>query len=50
MNRSRRVVLDTCTLVSAALYTGSVPDQARSKIPTFEDVRSIEELVKQVDI
>lgn len=28
MNRNRRVVLDTSTLVSAALYTGSIPDQS----------------------
>jgi len=31
MSRIRRVVLDTSTLVSATLRTGSIPDQALSK-------------------
>ena len=31
MSRNRRVVVDTSTLVSAALFTGSIPDQALSK-------------------
>ena len=31
MNRPQRVVLDTSTLVSAALRTGSIPDQALLK-------------------
>jgi hypothetical protein len=31
MSQIRRVVIDTCTLVSAALRVGSVPDQALSK-------------------
>ena len=31
MNRPRRVVLDTSTLVSAALRTGSIPEQALLK-------------------
>jgi len=45
MNRSRRVVLDTSTLVSAALYTGSVPDQALSKaLQSFDLCVSVETL------
>ena len=30
MSRNRRVVVDTSTLVSAALFTGSIPDQVLS--------------------
>jgi putative PIN family toxin of toxin-antitoxin system len=43
MSRNRRVVLDTCTLVSAALYTGSVPDQALSRaLESFDLCASVE--------
>ena len=38
MSRNRRVVLDTSTLVSAALYTGSVPDQVLSKALEYHDL------------
>jgi putative PIN family toxin of toxin-antitoxin system len=47
MSHSRRVVLDTSTLVSAALYTGSIPDQALSKALEFFDLcASVETLVE----
>jgi len=47
MNRNRRVVLDTSTLVSAALFTGSLPDQALSKALEFFDLcASVETLAE----
>lgn len=47
MSRSRRVVLDTSVLVSAALYTGSVPDQALSKALESSDLcASVETLAE----
>jgi len=47
MSRGRRVVLDTSTLVSAALYTGSVPDQALSKVlKSFGLCASVETLAE----
>ena len=47
MSRNRRVVLDTSTLVSAALFTGSLPDQALSKaLESFDLCVSIETLAE----
>jgi putative PIN family toxin of toxin-antitoxin system len=47
MSRSRRVVMDTGTLVSAAIYTGSVPDQALSKaMELFDLCASVETLAE----
>jgi putative PIN family toxin of toxin-antitoxin system len=47
MSRNQRVVLDTSTLVSAALYTGSVPDQALSKaLESYDLCASVETLVE----
>jgi len=47
MSRGRRVVMDTSTLVSAALYTGSVPDQALSNALEFYDLcASVETLIE----
>src|ERR1035437_1152465 len=47
MSHSHRVVLDTSTLVSAAIYTGSVPDQALSKaLESFELCASVETLAE----
>ena len=45
MSRVRRVILDTSTLVSAALRLGSVPDQALVKaLRTCEVCASLETL------
>jgi putative PIN family toxin of toxin-antitoxin system len=47
MSRSRRVVLDTSVLVSAALFTGSLPDQALSKaLESFDLCASVETLAE----
>lgn len=51
MSRNRRVVVDTSTLVSAALFTGSIPDQALSKaLESFDLCLSVATLaeLKQV--
>jgi putative PIN family toxin of toxin-antitoxin system len=51
MSRSRRVVLDTSTLVSAAISTGSKPDQALSKaLESFEVCASVETLAELEDV
>jgi putative PIN family toxin of toxin-antitoxin system len=47
MSRSRRVVIDTSTLVSAALCTSSIPDQALSRaVESFDVCSSIETLAE----
>jgi putative PIN family toxin of toxin-antitoxin system len=47
MSRSYRVVLDTSMLVSAALYTGSIPDQALTKaLESFDLCASVETLTE----
>ncbi len=47
MNRGRRVVVDTGTLVSAALRSGSIPDQALMKAFEFFDLcASVETLAE----
>jgi putative PIN family toxin of toxin-antitoxin system len=47
MSRNRRIVLDTSTLVSAALYTGSIPDQALMKaVESFDLCASVETLAE----
>jgi putative PIN family toxin of toxin-antitoxin system len=47
MSRNWRVVLDTSTLVSAALYTGSIPDQALTKAMEYFDLcASVETLAE----
>jgi putative PIN family toxin of toxin-antitoxin system len=51
MSRSRRIVPDTTTLVSAALYTGSVPDQALSKaMESFDLCASLETLAELEEV
>ncbi len=49
MRRNRRVVLDTSTLVSAALYTGSVPDQALSKALEYFDLCASVETMAELE-
>jgi putative PIN family toxin of toxin-antitoxin system len=53
MSRNRRVVVDTSTLVSAALFTGSIPDQALSKaLESFDlclSVATLAELEQVLD-
>jgi hypothetical protein len=47
MSRTRRIVLDTSTLVSAALYTGSAPDQVLSMaLESFDLCASVETLAE----
>ena len=51
MSRNRRVVVDTSTLVSAALYTGSIPDQALSKALKYFDLcASVETLAELAQV
>ena len=53
MSHGRRIVLDTSTLVSAALYAWSIPDQALSKALESYDlcvcVETLAELEKVLD-
>jgi putative PIN family toxin of toxin-antitoxin system len=50
MSRIRRVILDTSTLVSAALRPGSIPDQALSRAlrtcELYASVETLDELAK----
>ena len=49
MSFSQRVVLDTSTLVSAALFTGSIPDQALSKALEFFHLCASVETLAELD-
>jgi putative PIN family toxin of toxin-antitoxin system len=53
MSHGRRIVLDTSTLVSAALYTGSIPDHALSNAMEFfylcASIETLAELERVLD-
>lgn len=49
MSRGRRIVFDTSTLIGAALYTGSVPDQALSKALESFDLCACAETLAELE-
>ena len=49
MSRCGRAIFDTSTLVSAALYTGSVPDQALSKALEYFDLCASVETLSELE-
>jgi putative PIN family toxin of toxin-antitoxin system len=49
VSRNLRVVVDTSTLVSAALYTGSVPDLALTKVMDYFDLCASAETLAELE-